>query len=69
MKKWNSPMVVEVNVTDTAHEWKIQPDWDGGYFGDGQISGWFGKADNNGGNNNGGNNGGDVVVEPIKSNS
>lgn len=73
MKKWNSPMVVELDLADTAHDWWPQPSLDGGYIGDGQISGWFGQPDNNGGNNNGGNNnggnnGGDVV-DPITVNS
>lgn len=38
MKKWNAPSVEELNISETAHNWTgIYRD--GGYIGDGQISG------------------------------
>ncbi len=42
MKNWNSPEIVELNVSDTEHQ--IWPFWerDGGTWGDGIISGHFG---------------------------
>ena len=42
MKKWINPEIVSLDVNKTAHQWK--PDWssDGGYLGDGKLSGWFG---------------------------
>lgn len=42
MKNWNSPEIVELNVNDTEHQWEFSWEWDGGYLGDGKISGWFG---------------------------
>lgn len=45
MKKWETPAMAELNINNTEHEWKIQPSLDGGYFGDGELSGWFGKDD------------------------
>ena len=38
MKKWNAPSVEELNINETAHNWRGNS-WDGGYIGDGQISG------------------------------
>lgn len=38
MKKWNAPSVEELNINETAHNW-LGNSWDGGYIGDGQISG------------------------------
>lgn len=38
MKKWNAPVVEEVNVSETAHKF-LGNSRDGGYIGDGQISG------------------------------
>lgn len=45
MKKWENPSIAELNITETEHEWKIQPSFDGGYLGDGKLSGWFGSDD------------------------
>lgn len=45
MKKWETPAMAELNINNTEHEWKIQPSLDGGYFGDGELSGWFGEDD------------------------
>ena len=38
MKKWENPSVEELNINETAHDW-FGNDFDGGYVGDGQISG------------------------------
>ena len=38
MKKWNAPSVEELNINETAHNW-LGNSWDGGYIGDGHISG------------------------------
>lgn len=38
MKKWNAPSVEELNINETAHN-LFGNSWDGGYIGDGQISG------------------------------
>lgn len=38
MKKWNAPSVEELNINETAHNW-TGIYHDGGYIGDGQISG------------------------------
>lgn len=38
MKKWNAPEVTELNINETAHNWTgIYKD--GGYIGDGEVSG------------------------------
>lgn len=38
MKKWNTPVVEELSINETAHNWTgIYRD--GGYIGDGEISG------------------------------
>ncbi|WP_154496662.1 hypothetical protein [Waltera intestinalis] len=38
MKKWNAPAMEELNINETAHNWTgIYSD--GGYIGDGVISG------------------------------
>lgn len=50
MKKWETPAMAELNINSTEHEWDRQPEWDGGYLGDGKFSGWFGPKDE--GNNN-----------------
>lgn len=60
MKTWSEPIVEELNINETAHNWTgIYRD--GGYIGDGVISGHLswdkpgaGSGDNN--NNNDGNN-------------
>lgn len=38
MKKWNAPAVEEMNINETAHRW-TGLFGDGGYIGDGEISG------------------------------
>lgn len=38
MKKWNAPSVEELKINETAHNW-LGNSWDGGYIGDGQVSG------------------------------
>lgn len=38
MKKWNTPVVDELNISETAHR-LFGNTRDGGYIGDGQISG------------------------------
>ncbi len=38
MKKWNAPSVEELNINETAHN-VFGNSRDGGYIGDGQISG------------------------------
>ena len=74
MKKWNAPIVMDLDLTETAQSIFWQPTRDGGYLGDGKLNGRWGKPDNggdNGGNNggdNGGNNGGEIV-DPITINS
>ena len=60
MKTWSKPIVEELNINETAHNWTgIYKD--GGYIGDGVISGhlsWEKPEDNssNNNNNNGNNN-------------
>ena len=41
MKKWNAPSVEELNINETAHNW-FGNSWDGGYIGDGVLSGHLG---------------------------
>lgn len=41
MKKWNAPSVEELNINETAHNW-LGNSWDGGYIGDGVLSGHLG---------------------------
>lgn len=43
MKKWNTPVVEVLELAETEHEFRFQFSKDGGYLGDGKISGWFGK--------------------------
>ena len=38
MKKWNAPAMEELNINETAHKWMGRYS-DGGYIGDGVISG------------------------------
>lgn len=38
MKKWNAPAMEELNINETAHDW-FGSYRDGGYIGDGEISG------------------------------
>ncbi len=50
MKKWNSPVVEELNINETAHR-LFGNTRDGGYIGDGQVSGhlgWKGEDDTEG---------------------
>ncbi len=37
-KQWGTPELMELNINETAHKW-LGVFWDGGYIGDGQISG------------------------------
>lgn len=67
MKNWNTPEVAELDVKETAHKWTgIYKD--GGYIGDGVISGhlsWDKPEGGNGGcGGNGGNGGNGGVSEP-----
>lgn len=47
MKKWETPAMEELEINETAHEWSLDFKWDGGYLGDGRVSGWFGGNENN----------------------
>lgn len=58
MKTWSEPIVEELNINETAHNWTgIYRD--GGYIGDGVISGHLSwdKPENGSGNNNNNNDG------------
>lgn len=52
MKKWNAPSVEELNINETAHKW-LGNSWDGGYIGDGQVSGHLEYEKPGNGNGNG----------------
>ena len=41
MRKWNAPSVEELNINETAHN-LFGNSWDGGYIGDGVLSGHLG---------------------------
>ncbi len=75
MKKWNTPVVIDLDIDETAESIFWKPTKDGGYLGDGKLNGRWGTpangGNNNGGNNNGGDNGdnGGDVVDPITVNS
>ena len=43
MKNWNTPEIEVLEVAETEHEFRFQWSTDGGYLGDGKVSGWFGK--------------------------
>ena len=45
MKKWEKAEISCLDIAETSHEWKIQLSFDGGYLGDGKLTGWFGKPD------------------------
>lgn len=45
MKKWERAEINFVEITSTEHDWWPQPSLDGGYLGDGEVSGWFGEPD------------------------
>ena len=47
MKKWNAPSVEELNINETAHN-LLGNSWDGGYIGDGVLSGHLGWGKPNG---------------------
>lgn len=47
MKKWETPAMEELEINETAHEWSLDLKLDGGYLGDGRVSGWFGGNENN----------------------
>lgn len=59
MKKWNAPVVEELNINETAY-WLVGKYNDGGYVGDGILSGHSTPIkpsnDNTGNNTNGNNN-------------
>ena len=38
MKKWNAPAISCVEISKTEHKW-LGNSWDGGYIGDGELSG------------------------------
>lgn len=38
MKKYNSPEIIELKISQTEHDW-FGIYWDGGYIGDGEVSG------------------------------
>lgn len=42
MKKWNNPEIVALDLSSTEHQVRLSFQLDGGYLGDGQVSGWFG---------------------------
>lgn len=44
MKKWNAPEITELNISETAHNW-FGIYRDGGYIGDGEISGHLSWTD------------------------
>ena len=49
MKAWQNAEMMELNICETAHQW-VGNSWDGGYIGDGQISGhaeWKDDSSNN----------------------
>lgn len=47
MKKWNAPSVEELNINETAHN-LLGNSWDGGYIGDGVLSGHLGWGNSEG---------------------
>ena len=42
MKKWERAEINCIEISATEHQWWPSCSRDGGYFGDGEISGWFG---------------------------
>ncbi len=42
MKKWENAEIAVVEIKETAHQTRLSWELDGGYIGDGIISGWFG---------------------------
>ncbi len=51
MKTWENAEMVELNISETAHQW-VGDSWDGGYIGDGQISGHSKWSDDDKNNSN-----------------
>ena len=51
MKTWENAEMVELNISETAHQW-VGDSWDGGYIGDGQISGHAKWSDDDKNNSN-----------------
>ena len=47
MKKWENAEIMQLNVTETKEDWWPDCSRDGGYLGDGKLSGWFGQPKNN----------------------
>ncbi|WP_026487980.1 hypothetical protein [Butyrivibrio sp. XBB1001] len=42
MKKWERAEISCLDLSATEHQWKFSWEKDGGYLGDGEITGWFG---------------------------
>lgn len=42
MKKWERAEISCLDLSATEHQWKFSCELDGGYLGDGEVSGWFG---------------------------
>ena len=47
MKKWENAEIMQLNVTETEYEWTPNWGFDGGYWGDGKVSGWFKSKNSN----------------------
>lgn len=63
MKTWKTPEITELNINETAHRW-TGIYHDGGYIGDGVISGhlsWTKPEDGESSGNNNGNDNDDSV--------
>ena len=45
MKKWERAEITCLDIAETSHDWRFQFSCDGGYLGDGKLSGWFGQPD------------------------
>ena len=43
MKKWERAEITCLDIAETSHNFKFEWSLDGGYLGDGKISGWFGQ--------------------------
>lgn len=42
MKKWEKAEISCVNISATEHQFRFNWELDGGYLGDGKLTGWFG---------------------------
>lgn len=45
MKKWERAEITCLDIAETSHKVRFEFSLDGGYLGDGKLSGWFGKPD------------------------